>query len=285
MQTKWQFSKMQGIGNDYVYFDCTKEEFPNPEFYSKKISNRNFGIGSDGIILIMSSNTADFRMRMYNPDGSEAEMCGNGVRCIAKYVYEKGLSDKKIINLETMAGLIILELIIENNKVKAVKVNLGNPVLDPKKIPLNTDLLSKNIGNEIKIDGFTGVFTAVSMGNPHAVFFVDQLTDNLINKIAPKIEVHKFFPNKVNVEFVKVINRNRLKMRVWERNTGETLACGTGAGAVCVAGVLNNLINNKVTIELLGGELELEWEENEGVYKTGPAEFSFEGEIDLAQFD
>ncbi|MCL4170525.1 UNVERIFIED_CONTAM: hypothetical protein GTU68_054092 [Idotea baltica] len=272
MQTKWQFSKMHGIGNDYVYFDCTKNEFPNPEFYSKKISNRNFGIGSDGIILILSSKTADFRMRMYNPDGSEAEMCGNGVRCVAKYVYEKGLTNKKLINLETMAGLIILELNIENNIVNSVRVNLGNPILEPK-------------GNEIKIDKFTGLFTAVSMGNPHAVFFVDKLTDDLIKNIAPKIEIHKFFPNKVNVEFVEVVSRDRVKMRVWERNTGETLACGTGAGAVCVAGALNNLTNNKITIELLGGDLELEWKENEGVYKTGPAEFSFEGKIDLAQFD
>lgn len=273
-----KFTKMQGIGNDYVYIDCIKE-MPNLDIsdLAKKISDRHFGVGSDGLVLILPSQTADFRMRMINSDGSEAEMCGNAIRCVGKYLYDRGLTTKTTISVETLAGIKILELILEDNQVKYVKVDMGEPILTAEKIPVLSEkkgLITENI--EIDDNFFT--LTCVSMGNPHAVTFVDDVKGIEIEQIGPSLENHKIFPKRTNVEFVKVIDRKTLEMRVWERGAGETLACGTGACGTLVAAVLNKLSDRKATLKLLGGDLEIEWnEEDNHVYMTGPAEFVFEG--------
>ena len=281
MGKKVKFTKMHGCGNDYVYIDCTKEMIDNPEKVSEYVSDRHFGIGSDGLILICPSDVADFRMKMYNADGSEGSMCGNGVRCIAKYVYDKGLTDKTNISLETKSGIKYLELTVENEKVVKVKVNMGAPILKPSDIPVKSDK-DVFIDELVEVDGVDYRVTCVSMGNPHAVTFVDDTSSIPIEKIGPKFENHPIFPDRVNTEFVQLISRNEVNMRVWERGSGETLACGTGTCATVVACVLNDKTDDEVLVHLLGGDLFIKYDrENDTVWMTGPAEIVFEGEIEL----
>ncbi|MCI6655130.1 MAG: diaminopimelate epimerase [Clostridium sp.] len=277
-----KFTKMHGCGNDYVYVDCTNEMIENPSEVSKYVSDRHFGIGSDGLILICSSETADFRMAMYNADGSEGAMCGNGIRCVAKYVYDKGLTDKENISIETKSGIKELELTVEDGKVSLVKVNMGAPILRAKDIPVDVDT-EKCIDSDINVDGKDYKITCVSMGNPHAVTFIDEDVKTFpIEKIGPKFENHPMFPDRVNTEFVQVLNRHEVNMRVWERGSGETLACGTGTCATVVACVLNGLTDDEVTVHLLGGDLFIKYDrENDTVWMTGPAVIAFEGTIEL----
>jgi diaminopimelate epimerase len=276
-----RFTKMHGIGNDYVYVNCFEENIRNPSRLAVKVSNRHFGIGSDGLVLIMPSKKQDFRMRMFNPDGSEAEMCGNAIRCVGKYVYDKALTDKREITIETLAGVKKLKLTIRNEKVRTVRVDMGEPVLEPEKIPVIHG--SKRVVNEdMEIDGKIYKVTCVSMGNPHAVTYLDDIDSLKIDAIGPGFEHGALFPRGINAEFVEVIDRTTLKMRVWERGTGETLACGTGACAVLVASVLNGVSERKADVRLRGGDLHIEWNgQDNHVYMTGPAETVFEGNIDL----
>lgn len=280
---KIKFTKMQGCGNDYVYVNCMDKLIDNPEKVSQYISDRHFGIGSDGLILICPSDVADFRMAMYNADGSEGKMCGNGVRCIAKYVYEYGLTDKKKISLETKSGIKYLDMDIEDGKVQMVQVDMGAPILKPAEIPVKTDSsMDSFINQPLDVDGNTFMVTCVSMGNPHAVVFVDDTKSFDIRKYGPVFETHPAFPEQVNTEFVQVISRNEINMRVWERGSGETLACGTGTCASVVACVLNGKTDEKVTVHLLGGDLFIEYNRDNGtVWMTGPAEIVFDGEIGL----
>lgn len=276
-----KFTKMQGLGNDYVYVNCFKETIENPPEMAKKVSNRNFGIGSDGLIMINPSDVADFEMEMYNADGSRSEMCGNGIRCVGKYVYDYGLIEKEHISVETLAGIKYLDLTVEDGKVKLVKVDMGNPELVPANIPIVADG-DRVIDEPINVNGTEYRMTGVSMGNPHAVVYVEDVKGLDIETIGPAFENHERFPNRVNTEFVKVLDQNTVEMRVWERGSGETMACGTGACAVAVACILNGLTEDKVTVKLLGGDLQIEWDkEADKVYMTGPAEVSFDGEINL----
>lgn len=276
-----KFTKMQGLGNDYVYVNCFKETIENPPEMAKKVSNRNFGIGSDGLIMINPSDVADFEMEMYNADGSRSEMCGNGIRCVGKYVYDYGLTEKEHISVETLAGIKYLDLTVEDGKVKLVKVDMGNPELVPANIPIVADG-DRVIDEPINVNGTEYRMTGVSMGNPHAVVYVEDVKGLDIEKIGPAFENHERFPNRVNTEFVKVLDQNTVEMRVWERGSGETMACGTGACAVAVACILNGLTEDKVTVKLLGGDLQIEWDkEADKVYMTGLAEVSFDGEINL----
>lgn len=274
-----QFTKMQGIGNDYVYIDCTKKELDaDISDLAKKISDRHFGVGSDGLVLILGSEKADFMMRMFNSDGTEAEMCGNAVRCVGKFVYDRGLTSKTTVTIDTLAGIKTLELNIKDGVVSSARVDMGEPILEPKKIPVNSDS-ERFISEEVDVDGVTYKITCVSVGNPHAVIYVDDVKNLEIEKIGPKVENHKMFPRRINTEFIKVLDRKTLEMRVWERGAGETLACGTGASAALVATVLNDLCDRKAVLKLLGGDLEIEWKESDNrVYLTGPAEFVFDGE-------
>ena len=276
-----KFTKMQGLGNDYVYVNCFKETIENPPEMAKKVSNRNFGIGSDGLIMINPSDVADFEMEMYNADGSRSEMCGNGIRCVGKYVYDYGLTEKEHISVETLAGIKYLDLTVEDGKVKLVKVDMGIPELVPANIPIVADG-DRVIDEPINVNGTEYRMTGVSMGNPHAVVYVEDVKGLDIEKIGPAFENHERFPNRVNTEFVKVLDQNTVEMRVWERGSGETMACGTGACAVAVACILHGLTEDKVTVKLLGGDLQIEWDkEADKVYMTGPAEVSFDGEINL----
>lgn len=276
-----KFTKMQGLGNDYVYVNCFKETIENPPEMAKKVSNRNFGIGSDGLIMINPSDVADFEMEMYNADGSRSEMCGNGIRCVGKYVYDYGLTEKEHISVETLAGIKYLDLTVEDGKVKLVKVDMGSPELVPENIPIVADG-DRVIDEPINVNGTEYRMTGVSMGNPHAVVYVEDVKGLDIETIGPAFENHERFPNRVNTEFVKVLDRNTVEMRVWERGSGETMACGTGACAVAVACILNGFTEDKVTVKLLGGDLQIEWDkEADKVYMTGPAEVSFDGEINL----
>ena len=272
-----EFTKMQGLGNDYVYVNCFKEKIENPSERAVKVSDRHFGIGSDGLILIKPSEVADFEMEMYNADGSRGEMCGNGIRCVAKYVYDYGLTDKTSISVETLGGIKYLDLTVEHGKVTLVKVDMGTPILKPELIPI----IAKGetvIDEPIMVGGKEYHMTGVSMGNPHDVVFMDDIKNLEIEKIGPLFENHERFPNRINTEFVNVIDRHTAQMRVWERGSGETLACGTGACAVAVACILNGLTENTVTVKLLGGDLQIEWDrEKNTVYMTGPAEVSFDG--------
>ena len=274
-----KFTKMQGLGNDYVYVNCLKEKIADPPELARKISDRHFGVGSDGLIMINPSDKADFEMEMYNADGSRAEMCGNGIRCVAKYVYDYGLTDKTYISVETLAGIKYLDLTVENGKVSLVKVDMGHPILEPEKIPVAVKG-SRVVDEPLLVDGKEYRMTCVSMGNPHAVIFVDEDVKNLpLEKIGPSFENHTCFPKRVNTEFVRVIDRHTAEMRVWERGSGETLACGTGTCAVAVACVLNGLTEDAITVHLLGGDLYIEWDrEKNTVYMTGPAEAVFDGE-------
>mgnify|MGYP000597576239 FL=1 len=276
-----KFTKMEGCGNDYVYVNGFEEKIDNPNEVAIAVSDRHFGIGSDGLIIINPSEVADFKMCMYNADGSEGKMCGNGIRCVAKYVYDFNLTDKDVITVETLSGIKTLKLNVENGKVKTVRVNMGAPILECDKVPVKYDD-EKMINKPVKVDGKTFNITCVSMGNPHAVTFIND-TDNLeIEKIGPKFENNEIFPDKVNTEFIQIIDKNTVKMRVWERGSGETFACGTGACASVVASVLNRLTENKVTVKLLGGDLEIEYNQDENtVYMTGPARVVFTGEYDI----
>ena len=276
-----KFTKMEGCGNDYVYVNGFEEKIDNPNEVAIAVSDRHFGIGSDGLIIINPSEVADFKMCMYNADGSEGKMCGNGIRCVAKYVYDFKLTDKDVITVETLSGIKTLKLNVENGKVKTVRVNMGAQILECDKVPVKYDD-EKMINKPVKVDGKTFNITCVSMGNPHAVTFIND-TDNLeIEKIGPKFENNEIFPDKVNTEFIQIIDKKTVKMRVWERGSGETFACGTGACASVVASVLNRLTENKVTVKLLGGELEIEYNQDENtVYMTGPARVVFTGEYDI----
>lgn len=279
-----KFTKMHGLGNDYVYVNCFKETIENPPEVSKFVSDRHFGIGSDGLIMINPSQVADFEMEMYNADGSRAEMCGNGIRSVAKYVYDYGLTDKTSISVETLAGIKYLDLTVEDGKVVLVKVDMGKPELCPKKIPvtMEDDALEKVVDEPIIVDGKEYRMTAVSMGNPHVIVYIDDVQGLEIEKIGPKFENHERFPQRINTEFVRVIDRKTVEMRVWERGSGETLACGTGACAVAVACMLNGLTEDEVTVKLLGGDLKIHWDrEADKVYMTGPATVVFDGEIEI----
>ena len=272
-----KFTKMQGIGNDYVYVNCLQETIENPSELAKKISDRHYGVGSDGLIMINPSDKADFEMEMYNADGSRGEMCGNGIRCVAKYVYDYGLTDKTSISVETLAGIKYLDLTVEDGKVVLVKVDMGKPMLRPEEVPVVSEK-EEVIDEPITVDGQEYRMTCVSMGNPHAVIFMDDIEHLEIEKIGPKFEHHERFPNRVNTEFVKVLDRHTASMRVWERGSGETLACGTGACAVAVACILGGYTENKVTVKLLGGDLLIEWyREQNKIYMTGPAAVVFDG--------
>lgn len=280
MQT-FKFSKMHGAGNDYIYVNCFEEKVENINETAAKVSDRHFGIGSDGLVLICPSKVADFRMDMYNSDGTQAEMCGNATRCVGKYVYDRGLTDKTQVTLETLAGIKVLDLNVKDGKVESVCVNMGSPELSPKNIPINSEL-ERFVDEPVLVDDREYKITGVSMGNPHAVTFIDD-TDSLeIEKIGPKFENHPMFPKRINTEFAQIVNRNTIKMRVWERGAGETLACGTGACATLVAAVLNGLTDNEADLILLGGTLHIRWDREENkVYMTGPAQFVFDGVISL----
>ena len=276
-----RFTKMHGLGNDYIYINAFEEEIENPEELSLKISDRHFGIGSDGIVLIMPSKTSDFRMRMFNSDGSEAEMCGNASRCVAKYVYDVGLTDKEQITLETLAGVKILKMHLNDGKVDKVTVNMGQPIIKSKDIPV---LHSKEeiIDEALNIEGKEYRITCVSMGNPHCIIYVDKVSSFNLEKVGPKIENHEIFPKKINAEFAEIVDRKNINMRVWERGSAETLACGTGACATLVASVLNDYADRKATLHLLGGDLEIEWNEaDNNIYMIGPATTVFQGEIEI----
>ena len=276
-----KFTKMHGIGNDYVYVNCFEESVKNPAEVSKFVSYRHFGIGSDGLILISPSAIADFRMNIYNADGSQAEMCGNGIRCVAKYVYDYGLTDKTEISVETLAGIKYLRLQVENGKVASVEVNMGAPILEPKEIPVAVEE-SPVVNVPVEVKGKIYHMTCVSMGNPHAIIFMNNVKDLDIAAIGPYFENHTVFPKRTNTEFVEVLDRNTVNMRVWERGSDETLACGTGACATTVACILNDKTENEVTVHLLGGDLKIRWDrEANQVYMTGPATVVFDGEITL----
>ena len=274
-----RFTKMHGLGNDYVYVNCFKEQVDNAPALSRYVSDRHFGVGSDGLILICPSGKADFRMDMYNADGSQAEMCGNGIRCVAKYVYDYGLTDQTEISVETLAGIKYLKLTVEDGKVSKVRVNMGEPILDPALIPVNVPD-QPPVRVPIEAGGKKWEMTCVSMGNPHAVVFIDKVSDLDIEAVGPAFENHSLFPRRTNTEFVELLDREHANMRVWERGSGETLACGTGACAVGVACVLNGLTEDKLTVHLLGGDLEIFWDRQENqVYMTGPATGVFDGDL------
>lgn len=272
-----RFTKMQGCGNDYVYVDCFANKPPtNASALAVKIADRHFGVGGDGLILICPSEKADARMRMFNADGSEAEMCGNGVRCVAKYVYDHGIARKPTLTIETGRGVLTLECEVRAGKVEQIRVDMGEPILEAIKIPTT---LPGNPPIDVPLPGFDFKATCVSMGNPHCVIFVDAITKQHVHGIGPEIENAAIFPRKTNVEFVKVNRRDDVDFRVWERGSGETLACGTGSCAVAVAGVLTGRTERKITAHVLGGELHLHWSESDNhVYMTGPAVEVFSGE-------
>lgn len=278
-----KFTKMHGLGNDYVYVNCFEEKIDNPPAVARFVSDRHFGIGSDGLIMINPSKTADFEMEMYNADGSRGEMCGNGIRCVAKYVYDYGLTDKTQISVETLGGIKYLDLTVEDGKVSLVKVDMGKPKLEADLIPIISER-EQVIDEPIEVDGKEYHMTGVSMGNPHAVIYVDDVKGLDLEKIGPKFENHERFPKRINTEFVHCIDRQTVEMRVWERGSGETLACGTGACAVAVSSILNNLTDTQVTVKLLGGDLQIEWNrEKDRVFMTGPATVVFDGVIDITE--
>lgn len=264
-----KFTKMQGLGNDYVYVNCFQEKIENPEKLAIAVSDRHFGIGSDGLILIKPSKVADCQMDMYNLDGSRGAMCGNGIRCVGKYAYDHHIVDRPNISVETLSGIKYLDMKVENGKVTAVTVNMGKPEV------------TSELPEAICVDGKEYTFTGISMGNPHAVLFMDEIAGLDLEKIGPKFENHSRFPDRTNTEFVQVIDRGHVKMRVWERGSGETMACGTGACAVAVASILAGHTENTVEVELLGGPLTITWDrEKDTVYMTGPAAEVFSGEYD-----
>jgi diaminopimelate epimerase len=277
-----KFSKMHGIGNDYIYINCFNETVLNPNETAIFVSDRRFGIGSDGLVLIMPSEIADFKMRIFNADGSEAMMCGNATRCIGKYVYDKGLTDKEEITLETNSGIKHLKLFIKDNKVDAVEVDMSKAILKPRDIPVDSDL-DLFISEPVEVNGAEYAITCVSMGNPHAVIFMDGIDELELEKIGPYFENHSLFPDRINTEFVEIIDDKTLKMRVWERGSGETFACGTGACATVVAAVLNKhcRADEEITVHLRGGDLKITYKSDGTVMMTGPATHVFDGEIEI----
>lgn len=272
-----KFTKMHGAGNDYIYIDAVNQNIDNPSALALSLSNRHFGIGSDGLVLILSSDIADFKMQMFNSDGSEAEMCGNASRCVGKYVFDHKLTQKKEITLETKAGIKYLTLLEGDSKTRKVMVDMGEPILDPQLIPVNIDE-NPVLNYPIAIDDKMWKISCVSMGNPHAVVFTENIEDLDLPILGPKFEQHPIFPRKTNTEFIEVLDRKTLNMRVWERGAGETLACGTGACASAVAAILNDYCDREIKINLIGGSLEIEWKQkNNHVYMTGEAVTVFEG--------
>ena len=275
------FFKMQGLGNDYVYIDCINGKEPiDIKNLTNRLSNRHFGVGSDGLILLCKSKVADLKMRMFNSDGSEAQMCGNGIRCVAKLAYELGLICEEITTIETLSGIKTLKLNIVNGKVKTVEVDMGAPILEATKIPVSSSakIEDKKVKAEVKVKNKKIELTCVSMGNPHAVTFVNDIKNFKVAEYGPILENADIFPEKANIEFVEVVDKNSIKMRVWERGSGETLACGTGACSSVVASSLNGYTDRKVNVQLLGGNLEIEWKPNNHVHMTGPAVTVFKGE-------
>lgn len=285
MAVKLPFTKMEGTGNDYIYINGFIEQIHNPEELARKMSDRHFGVGGDGLVLILPSAVADVRMRMFNADGTEAEMCGNASRCVGKYVYEHGIVKKELLTLETGAGVKIIRLDCEDGVVIGATVDMGEPVLDPEQIPMQTPYPVPGkicVNCPIEIDGQTYALTAVSMGNPHAIIFMQDLDNLNLPELGPKFENHHFFPRRINTEFVELLSRSKIRMRVWERGAGETLACGTGACAAVVACVLNNLTEREVEVEVLGGKLNIAWDETSNhVFMSGPAVTVFSGEYFL----
>ena len=272
-----RFTKMQGCGNDYIYINGFEETVENPEKLAIAMSERHFGVGSDGLVLILPSEKGDFRMRMFNLDGSEGEVCGNATRCVGKYVYDRGLTDKTTIALETGGGMKYLKLHTKDGVVETVTVDMGEPILEGRKIPVNSDA-NPVMGETLQILDREFAFTCVSMGNPHGVTFVENTAEFPVEAYGKVAEVHEFFPNKANIEFVQHVEESHIKMRVWERGSGETWACGTGACASVVACILNGKTGRTVEVELIGGTLTIEWREADNhVYMTGPAAFSFDG--------
>lgn len=278
-----KFTKMQGIGNDYIYVNCFEEQVVNPEQLSVRLSDRRFGIGGDGLILIMPSQIADFKMRIFNADGSEAMMCGNGTRCIGKYVYEHELTNKTHITLETNSGIKYLELHCTGDQVTSVTVDMGKAILTPREIPVESDSQEPFVAKPVQVGDRLERLTCVSVGNPHAVVFCDRVEDLDLEKLGPLFEHHAIFPDRVNTEFVRVIDDHTLQMRVWERGSGETLACGTGACATTVAAVLNGYCpqGEPILVMLRGGDLTITYQADGTVMMTGPAEEVFQGEINL----
>ncbi len=274
-----KFTKMHGCGNDYVYVNGFVEEIKDKPAFVKAVSDRHFGVGSDGAIFINPSKEADFEMEMYNADGTRAEMCGNGIRCVAKYVYDKGLTDRTHISIVSCGKVKYLDLNVEDGQVTSVRVNMGAPIFTAKEVPV-ISRMEQSVDEPIIVGGKEYRMTCVSMGNPHAVVFMDDVANLDIAAVGPLFENHTAFPNRVNTEFVKVLDRSRVDMRVWERGTGETLACGTGCCATVVACILNGLTDNAVTVRVLGGEILIEWDREKNlVYMTGPATTVFEGEF------
>ena len=279
-----KFTKMHGIGNDYIYVNGFKETVMNPSEAAKRLSDRHFGVGGDGLILIQPSKKADFKMEMYNSDGSLGAMCGNGIRCVGKYVYDYGLTDQTRVSVETKSGIKFLDLTEKQGKVSQVEVDMGEPVLKPESVPVSLEGDSV-IDREFTLGEKKYRITCVSMGNPHCVVPVENVQELEIEKMGPLFEHHPLFPDRVNTEFIRVLDRENVQMRVWERGSGETLACGTGACAVAVACVLNGWTQEQITVHLLGGELKIRWDrERNRVFMTGPAQTVFEGEIDLESF-
>ena len=279
-----KFTKMHGIGNDYVYVNCFEETVEDPAAVARFVSDRHFGIGSDGLILIKPSEAADCEMDMYNLDGSQGAMCGNGIRCVAKYAYDYGIVHKTQISVATRSGIKYLDLTVKDGKVSQVKVNMSAPILTASQIPVVSEK-EEVINEPLEVNGETYYITAVSMGNPHAIVYMTDVDHLDIEKIGPSFENHVAFPDRVNTEFVEVLDEHTVKMRVWERGSGETLACGTGACAVAVASILNERVDGDkpVTVKLLGGDMEIYWNRQENlVYMTGPATTVFDGEIDLS---
>ena len=275
-----KFTKMQGAGNDYVYVNCFEETVADPQQLAIRLSNRNFGIGSDGLILIMPSTLADVRMRMFNSDGSESEMCGNGIRCVAKYAYDHGIVTKTEITTETGAGLLTLQLVPgSDGKIAKVRVNMGPPRLARAEIPMSGEPTADVVDEPLTILDRTFRITCASMGNPHCVIFVEDAETFPVDTYGPMIENHEFFPRRTNVEFVQIISRSEVRQRTWERGAGETLACGTGSSAVMAACVLNGLTEKRIINHLSGGDLEMEWAGDGCIYMTGPAVEVFSGEI------
>jgi len=276
-----EFSKWQGCGNDFVMLDCLEQKIENVSELALRLCDRHYGIGADGVILVLPSDKADFRMRIYNADGSEEEMCGNGIRCFARLVYESGCTQKKTFTVETGAGVLTPSLLLTEGKVTGIRVDMGEPILEGDRIPVSGYGMERVIAEDIEVLGKTYQMTCVSMGNPHCVVFVDDINDLPIYEVGPAFEKHERFPRHTNTEFVQVKDRQHLRMRVWERGAAVTLACGTGTCATLTAAVLNGKTDRKAEIELDGGVLQVEWAENNHLYMTGPAEMSFKGTVNL----
>jgi len=274
-----KFTKMQALGNDYVYINCIDQQLDNLSDWAIRLSNRHYGVGSDGMILICPSGQADFRMRVFNPDGTEAEMCGNALRSVGKYVYDYGLTQQTAVTVETLGGIKHLQLSVTDGKVSMITADLGPPILEPKLIPVDYDE-EFCIDHPLEVAGSIFRVSPVSMGNPHAVTFIDDVDGLDLDKFGPAMECHPFYPRRVNAEFAQVVDRRHLKMRVWERGTGETLACGTGCCVSVVGGVLTGRCERQVTVQQIGGELYVEWNASNGhLFLTGPSTRVFDGEI------